>query len=785
MYLGDFNFGSTVHFKFTTVNSTGSPAALSSGGVTVYRDGSTVQDTTGTTLTASFDTITGLNHVQVDMSTAGFYSSAGTYTAIISSGAASENLAGYVLAHWSLLDRSPLTSTAGLETVSTVGLETVSTAGLETLSTLGIETVSTVGLETLSTAGLETLSSAVVAGAVWNSARASFTAAGSFGQIVSTSTAAPDQWVSGPFSTHSTAGLETLSTAGIETLSTLGLETLSTLGIETVSTAGLETVSSAVIAPSVWSATRASYTAAGSFGQIVSTSTAAPNIWVDSGAVGGGSSDVNVVQWGGSTVEGMPLDSSAGLETLSSAVVSGAVWDSTRSSHTAAGSFGEMVSTSTAPPDQWVATSASGGGSSDVNVVQWGGSTVEGMPLDSTAGLETLSTAGIETISSAVVSSAVWNSARASFTVAGSFGQIVSTSTAAPDQWISGPFSTHSTAGLETLSTAGIETVSTAGLETISTAVVADAVWDEILTGATHNIATSAGRRLRQLEQSVILHQSTAFGGAATFNTVVLDASASTRENFYNHSRIVITEGTGSEQERLIVNYTGATKTAKIAPPWIVTPSTVDSVFEIEPALAHAETGWATVKVGIVQTAGASTTVKLDSDGSTIDDYYIGDRLKIDTDGSTGAEGQSRIIIDYDGSSKIVFVDTAFSNSPTTAAEYTIEDALVSPSTTSVIGTVGVLASLSTAAALEVNAEIVDALNTDTYGELTGVPAATVSLADKIGRVYMMARNQITVSSSVKVFYNDGLAPIWGKALAQDSTGSTGVYTEAEASSST
>lgn len=209
MYLGDFNFGSTVFFKFTTVNSSGVPTALSSAGVTAYRDGSTVQDTTGLTLTSTFDAIVGLNMVQVDMSTAGFYSSGGSYTVILSSGAASENLTGYTLAHFSLRDRFVL-STAGLETVSTAGLETLSSAGLETLSTLGITTLSSAGLETLSSAGLETLSTLGI-------------------------------------TTLSSAGLETLSTVGIETLSTVGLETVSTVGLETVSTVGLETVTAAVI----------------------------------------------------------------------------------------------------------------------------------------------------------------------------------------------------------------------------------------------------------------------------------------------------------------------------------------------------------------------------------------------------------------------------------------------------------------------------------------------------------------------------------------------------------
>lgn len=165
MYYGDFDFGSTVHIKFTTVNSTGAPTALSSAGVTVYRDGSTVQDSSGVTLTSTFDTVTGLNHLQVDMSTAGFYSSAGEYTAIISSGAASEDLSGYVIGQWSIRERYQSFSTAGLETVSTAGLETASSLvdvvrwGGTTVE--GMPHDSSLVTSQFSTAGLETASSIV------------------------------------------------------------------------------------------------------------------------------------------------------------------------------------------------------------------------------------------------------------------------------------------------------------------------------------------------------------------------------------------------------------------------------------------------------------------------------------------------------------------------------------------------------------------------------------------------------------------------------------------------
>jgi hypothetical protein len=46
-----------------------------------------------------------------------------------------------------------------------------------------------------------------------------------------------------------------------------------------------------------------------------------------------------------------------------------------------------------------------------------------------------------------------------------------------------------------------IALVDTAGGGAPTAAAIADAVWDEILTGATHNIATSAGRRLRGIQE--------------------------------------------------------------------------------------------------------------------------------------------------------------------------------------------------------------------------------------------------------------------------------------------
>jgi hypothetical protein len=77
----------------------------------------------------------------------------------------------------------------------------------------------------------------------------------------------------------------------------------------------------------------------------------------------------------------------------------------------------------------------------------------------------------------------------------------------------------------------------------------------------------------------------------------------------------------------------------------------------------------------------------------------------------------------------------------------------------------------------EVNAEMVDALNVDTYAEPTGVPAATLALAAKISWMFMALRNELRVSGSKKTFYDDSGAAEWAKNLADDGL----TYTESEA----
>jgi hypothetical protein len=100
--------------------------------------------------------------------------------------------------------------------------------------------------------------------------------------------------------------------------------------------------------------------------------------------------------------------------------------------------------------------------------------------------------------------------------------------------------------------------------------------------------------------------------------------------------------------------------------------------------------------------------------------------------------------------------------------------ALVDAVATDLAAAIGALNDISTA---EVNTEMVDALTVDTYGEPTGVPAATLALAAKINWMFMALRNELRVSGSQKTFYDDSGAAEWAKTLADDGV----TYTESEA----
>ena len=123
-----------------------------------------------------------------------------------------------------------------------------------------------------------------------------------------------------------------------------------------------------------------------------------------------------------------------------------------------------------------------------------------------------------------------------------------------------------------------------------------NAIWDEVLTKALHNVNKSAGKRLRKIDAAFEVHSGTAQGGTAS--TIQFDTGASAVDNIYNGDRVIIVDGTGVSEHGIIISYVGATFTATMSENWVVTPD-FTSEFEIIPASVDV----ATVKHS-TQTAG-------------------------------------------------------------------------------------------------------------------------------------------------------------------------------------
>lgn len=119
-YLGDFDPSDVIDTKFTTVSAAGVPTAL--GGtpaISVYKDNSTTQSTSGITLTTSFDSVTGMNHVRIDTSADGsFYSAGSDFQIVITTGTVGgSSVVGYVVGSFSIQNRSHLRPTTAGRTL--------------------------------------------------------------------------------------------------------------------------------------------------------------------------------------------------------------------------------------------------------------------------------------------------------------------------------------------------------------------------------------------------------------------------------------------------------------------------------------------------------------------------------------------------------------------------------------------------------------------------------------------------------------------------------------------
>lgn len=254
-------------------------------------------------------------------------------------------------------------------------------------------------------------------------------------------------------------------------------------------------------------------------------------------------------------------------------------------------------------------------------------------------------------------------------------------------------------------------------------ATIADAVWDEVLTGAIHNTPTSAGRRLRQLAAFAI-HSETAQDGSN--DTITLDSGASATDGIYNRNLCVIVEGTGTGQTRTIVEYNGTTKVAVVNRNWKTNPD-VTSVFQIlaKDVIGHPNHGFAQ--------DGDSNSITLEAGASNSDDIYKGMLLYIST--GTGAD-QARLITAYDGTSKIATISPAWITQPDVTSLYHID-----------FGVHAITESLATQAKADVNAEVDTALSEleSRHGASSWETATGFATSDDVKRILGMVHENVYI----------------------------------------
>lgn len=156
--------------------------------------------------------------------------------------------------------------------------------------------------------------------------------------------------------------------------------------------------------------------------------------------------------------------------------------------------------------------------------------------------------------------------------------------------------------------------------------------------------------------------------------------------------------------------------------------------------------------------SATSTTVTF-SGLSSNDQHYRGWMLIFnETD-------QYRIVTNYVGSTGVATVHEAFVSTPGNGSSFVLLP----------LGTMNVgvwsntaVGALNDVSASDVNAQVVDALATDTYAEPSGVPAATSSLKDKINWMFTLARNRLTQTATQQTLRNDANSGNIGTANVSD-----------------
>jgi phage tail sheath protein FI len=156
-------------------------------------------------------------------------------------------------------------------------------------------------------------------------------------------------------------------------------------------------------------------------------------------------------------------------------------------------------------------------------------------------------------------------------------------------------------------------------------------------------------------------------GGTAS--TIQLASDASATDDAYNDMWIKIEKGTGKGQIRRITDYDGTTKNATVDANWSPIPDNTSEYF-LYPFSSLKDGFDSLVHSGTAQSGGVDN-ITLAVSASADNDAY--NDMEIEIIEGTGS-GQSRNIIDYDGTTKVATVDDDWDTTPDNTSKYHITD---------------------------------------------------------------------------------------------------------------
>jgi len=290
--------------------------------------------------------------------------------------------------------------------------------------------------------------------------------------------------------------------------------------------------------------------------------------------------------------------------------------------------------------------------------------------------------------------------------------------------------------------------------------------------------------------------RATAQGGTA--GTITLDAGASTSDDYYNNSIVAIMAGVGAGQARFIGDYVGATRIVSVSPNWVITPDAT-SVFVVMPfssipgataptAAEVADAVWDEDATGhqtqgtfgqAIGDPGASAStiynlaaVNLNATVSSRATQTSLDAVQADTDNIQTRLPAALVSGRMDAS--VGAMAAGVVTAAAVATDAIDADALAANAVTEIqsgLATAAAVAALNNLSAAQVNAEVVDAINVDTYAEPgVGAPPATTSLVGKVNYLYKRWRNRTTQSASLYRLYNDDGTTVGQQATTSDDT---------------